>query len=167
MRIYGRSYTWSAALKNPGREIPDSVTVPGACPCGWHVPADTEWRQLADYLGNIAVAGGKMKMVGVPFGGNRPGVLQMKTGSMLCRVVSMASPLYSRASVHALSFCPRWPTRPKVLSFAFWKAIVMHSTEVIFTRMILYPFVALKITRIQRNFWNYFHEYILRRDRLG
>lgn len=32
-----------------------------ACPVGWHVPSDDEWRTLANFLGDSAVAGQKMK----------------------------------------------------------------------------------------------------------
>jgi len=44
---YGRLYTWEAA-KN-------------ACPAGWHLPSDTEWTTLTNYLGSEDVAGGKLK----------------------------------------------------------------------------------------------------------
>jgi uncharacterized protein (TIGR02145 family) len=33
------------------------------CPTGWHVPLDSEWKVLVDYLGGETVAGGKMKDV--------------------------------------------------------------------------------------------------------
>jgi uncharacterized protein (TIGR02145 family) len=36
----------------------------GACPDGWHIPADEEWNILSDFLGGDAVAGGKMKLKG-------------------------------------------------------------------------------------------------------
>lgn len=48
--IYGRLYTWDAALT--------------ACPAGWHLPSDAEWNILTDYLGGNDVAGGKMKEAG-------------------------------------------------------------------------------------------------------
>jgi uncharacterized protein (TIGR02145 family) len=44
---YGYLYTWETA-KN-------------VCPSGWHLPSDSEWTQLTDYLGGSEVAGGKMK----------------------------------------------------------------------------------------------------------
>lgn len=44
---YGRLYTYDAAK--------------GACPSGWHLPSDTEWTTLINYLGGEEVAGGKMK----------------------------------------------------------------------------------------------------------
>lgn len=48
--IYGLLYNWFAVDDN--RNI---------APEGWHVPSDTEWQILIDYLGGDAVAGGKMK----------------------------------------------------------------------------------------------------------
>ena len=35
--VYGRLYTWDAALT--------------ACPAGWHLPSDDEWKTLEMYLG--------------------------------------------------------------------------------------------------------------------
>ena len=55
--IYGKLYNWYAV----------STTTNGnknVCPSGWHVPSDTEWNTLSDYLGGAEVAGGKMKEVG-------------------------------------------------------------------------------------------------------
>ncbi len=49
---YGKLYNWYA------------VTEPrNICPTGWHIPADTEWTALTDYLGGHIVAGGIMKSV--------------------------------------------------------------------------------------------------------
>lgn len=50
---YGALYNWSAV--NTGK----------LCPAGWHVPTDTEWGKLADYLGGSSVAGGKLKESGI------------------------------------------------------------------------------------------------------
>jgi uncharacterized protein (TIGR02145 family) len=36
----------------------------GVCPTGWHVPLDTEWSTLTEYLGGSDVAGGKIKESG-------------------------------------------------------------------------------------------------------
>jgi uncharacterized protein (TIGR02145 family) len=50
---YGRLYNWYAAVDE--RNI---------CPCGWHVPSDSEWVELTSYLGGEDVSGGKMKSTG-------------------------------------------------------------------------------------------------------
>ena len=46
-KINGRIYFYDAAER--------------ACPIGWHLPSDTEWTILVNYLGDEEVAGGKMK----------------------------------------------------------------------------------------------------------
>ena len=48
--VYGRLYTWYA--------VTDSRKI---CPMGWHVPDDSEWAVLIDYLSGELVASGKMK----------------------------------------------------------------------------------------------------------
>jgi uncharacterized protein (TIGR02145 family) len=60
--IYGRLYTWNAAMRNSTQE-----KTQGVCPCGWHIPSDGEWTQLENYLGGISIAGGKMKDTGTVF----------------------------------------------------------------------------------------------------
>jgi uncharacterized protein (TIGR02145 family) len=47
---YGKLYNWYAV--NDPR---------GLAPKGWHIPSDTEWTQLTDYLGGEDAAGSKMK----------------------------------------------------------------------------------------------------------
>lgn len=44
---YGYLYDWGTAKD--------------VCPAGWHIPTDTEWSILTDYLGGESVAGGKLK----------------------------------------------------------------------------------------------------------
>ncbi len=58
--IYGRLYTWDAAMNGS-----TYVGSQGACPCGWHVPSDEEWKELENYLGGSNIAGGKMKEAGI------------------------------------------------------------------------------------------------------
>ena len=54
---YGKLYNWYALSKtsNGNKNV---------CPTGWHVPSDSEWTVLTEYLGGLSVAGGKMKEVG-------------------------------------------------------------------------------------------------------
>lgn len=50
---YGKLYNWFA--------VSDTRNV---CPIGWHVPNNSEWVVLSDYLGGANIAGGKMKSTG-------------------------------------------------------------------------------------------------------
>jgi len=51
--IYGILYNWFAV---------DDMR--GLCPDGWHIPSDSEWTILTDYLDGVHVAGGKIKSTG-------------------------------------------------------------------------------------------------------
>lgn len=66
---YGYLYNWYAAkgISTAG-EIANTDTL-NICPTGWHVPTDTEWTTLIDYLGGENVAGGKMKSTGTVYWG--------------------------------------------------------------------------------------------------
>lgn len=46
---YGRLYDWFTARMT--------------CPQGWHLPSRDEWIQLANFLGGLNVAGGKLKSI--------------------------------------------------------------------------------------------------------
>lgn len=46
----GALYNWYAAKSGK------------LCPKGWHVPSDTEWEYLTDFLGGESISGGKMKI---------------------------------------------------------------------------------------------------------
>ena len=57
--IFGGLYQWN--------ELMQYVTIEGAqglCPTGWHLPTHAEWSILTVYLGNMLIAGGKMKSTG-------------------------------------------------------------------------------------------------------
>ena len=51
--IYGGLYNFYAVIDSRG-----------LCPTGWHVPSDSEWSTMRDYLGGEIVAGGKLKETG-------------------------------------------------------------------------------------------------------
>jgi uncharacterized protein (TIGR02145 family) len=52
--VYGVMYNWFAV--GDQRKI---------CPVGWHVPSDSEWTILTDFLGGKDIAGMKMKEAGL------------------------------------------------------------------------------------------------------
>ena len=62
--VYGRLYTWDAAMNGEASSNNVPSGVPGVCPPGWHLPSDAEWDILVNYLGGSGVAGGKMKETG-------------------------------------------------------------------------------------------------------
>ena len=62
--VYGRLYDWPAIMNgaSSSNEVPSGVQ--GICPDGWHIPSNSEWNILVDYLGGSDIAGGKMKETG-------------------------------------------------------------------------------------------------------
>ena len=48
--VYGRLYTWDAAMagSSSSNNVPSGVQ--GVCPTGWHLPSDAEWQIMVDYL---------------------------------------------------------------------------------------------------------------------
>lgn len=61
---YGGLYTWAAAMNGSATSGSNPSGVQGVCPSGWHMPSDSEWNELKNYLGGADVAGGKMKETG-------------------------------------------------------------------------------------------------------
>lgn len=53
--IYGKLYNWYAV---------NNTVNGGLAPLGYHIPTDSEWTALTDYLGGESLAGGKMKEAG-------------------------------------------------------------------------------------------------------
>jgi uncharacterized protein (TIGR02145 family) len=56
---YGGLYQWNEMM-----EYSTTPGVQGICPAGWHLPTNTEWTILTNFLGGANVAGGKMKTTG-------------------------------------------------------------------------------------------------------
>jgi uncharacterized protein (TIGR02145 family) len=53
---YGALYQWDEAMQYSTVE-----SVQGVCPSGWHIPSQSEWVVLRDFLGGYSIAGGKLK----------------------------------------------------------------------------------------------------------
>jgi uncharacterized protein (TIGR02145 family) len=48
---YGNLYTWPAAMHINSASDVKSGNIQGVCPDGWHLPGDSEWKQLEMFLG--------------------------------------------------------------------------------------------------------------------
>ncbi|WP_407444826.1 FISUMP domain-containing protein [Fibrobacter sp.] len=66
--VYGRLYTWAAAVGKSEDECGDRKTcnlpsgdIRGVCPEGWHLPSNVEWNALFTAVGGTDVAGKKLK----------------------------------------------------------------------------------------------------------
>lgn len=53
---YGALYQWDEMMQYTHVE-----EVGGVCPDGWHIPSETEWHRLVDYLGGNFKAGKRLK----------------------------------------------------------------------------------------------------------
>ncbi len=47
---YGVLYNWPAAMDGESSSSTNPSGVQGVCPAGWHLPSDSEWTQLVDYV---------------------------------------------------------------------------------------------------------------------
>lgn len=65
LESYGRLYKWSSAMRGAVSSNSNPGVIQGVCPTDWHLPSESEWKELADYLGGDTVAGGKMKEAGL------------------------------------------------------------------------------------------------------
>ena len=48
---YGALYTWAAAMNGEISSSDNPRNIQGACPYGWHLSSDDEWKELELYLG--------------------------------------------------------------------------------------------------------------------
>ncbi len=48
---YGSLYTWAAVMNGEASSDNNPSGVQGVCPDGWHLPGDSEWKELEIYLG--------------------------------------------------------------------------------------------------------------------
>jgi len=61
--VYGGLYRWNEMMDYNPSDSGTIGTTQGICPEGWHVPTDSEWKALKDFLGYWDV-GGKIKEAG-------------------------------------------------------------------------------------------------------
>lgn len=55
VETYGRLYIWMAAVNGEASEIDlNPSQIQGVCPTGWHLPSDSEWKELEMFLGMSA-----------------------------------------------------------------------------------------------------------------
>ena len=47
---YGLLYNWSTVMNGASSSSANPSGVQGICPTGWHVPSQSEWQQLSDYV---------------------------------------------------------------------------------------------------------------------
>jgi uncharacterized protein (TIGR02145 family) len=59
---YGGLYQWDEMMQYETQQ-----GVQGICPDNWHIPTQSEWTELSNYLGGDAIAGGKLKEVGTVY----------------------------------------------------------------------------------------------------
>ncbi len=50
-KTFGVLYNWPAAMNKAGKKAPAKATIQAACPTGWHMPEDGEWKILEQSLG--------------------------------------------------------------------------------------------------------------------
>ena len=63
-QTYGALYTWPAVMNGHPSSDSNPSGVQGVCPDGWHVPSDSEWKELEMYLGMTEPAADSMGLRG-------------------------------------------------------------------------------------------------------
>jgi uncharacterized protein (TIGR02145 family) len=60
--LFGGLYNWFEVVNN--QNLPLTPPTRGICPEGWHLPADAEWTELANFAGGPSIAARALKTVG-------------------------------------------------------------------------------------------------------
>jgi uncharacterized protein (TIGR02145 family) len=66
---YGILYNWPAAMRGAASTDANPSGVQGVCPAGWHMPSDSEWKELEMYLGMSVAAAASVGSRGTDQGG--------------------------------------------------------------------------------------------------
>jgi len=103
--IYGKLYNWFTT--SDPRNL---------CPDGWHVPTDTEWTDLMDYLGGLTLAGGKMKSI---VGWNAPNT-SANNESSFSALSCGARDAYNIGTFWTIGCDGNWWSSTESLSTAAW-----------------------------------------------
>lgn len=59
--VYGRLYSWNAAMNGASSTNGNPSGVQGACPNGWHMPSQAEFEELIDFVGGVFHGGCALK----------------------------------------------------------------------------------------------------------
>ncbi len=59
--IYGRLYSWDAAMNGASSSNSNPSGVQGACPDGWHMPSQAEFEELMNFVGGTSTGGCALK----------------------------------------------------------------------------------------------------------
>lgn len=62
---YGLLYTWATVMNGNSGSNSNPSGIQGVCPIGWHIPSQSEWTELINYMGGIQNAGQYLKKVGL------------------------------------------------------------------------------------------------------
>lgn len=119
--VYGKLYNWYAV--NDPR---------GLAPEGWHIPSDSEWTVLSDYLGGWKVAGGKLKSRGILGEGN--GLWRNPNLGATNEVGFSALPGGVRESIgtfYGISYEDAWWTSTDYYSESAWYRFLRYNEDCI------------------------------------
>jgi len=65
--IYGRLYTWTQMMNGEEASDANPSGVQGIAPPGAHIPSETEWYELINFLGGVNIASKYLKASGTEF----------------------------------------------------------------------------------------------------